>query len=354
MPRQSRETRSPVLPRLTYSTVVTLPASLVVQAVAHARFGEQVARSGGIGFELAAQLRHVHTQVVRLRLVRGTPHLLQQLPAGDQPPAVTRQDLEQLPLRRRDAYRLATTERDALAGEVDHEVADVDDRLIRRGAYPPGRCAQPGEQLVHAERFRDVVVRAGVEGVDLLRLLAARRQHDDRRCRPAADTSDDIGAVHVGQAEVDDDDVGVVAGHHGKSADPVGGGVHGVVAGAEIDAQRTQQGGLVVYDEHARHCVAPAASRVVAAVGRSTHMVSPPPGVVAATMRPPSASTKPLATASPSPTPPPVRWSPSCWNGSKTCSRCSGAIPGPWSITQTVTVPSPACAVSVGGWSAGE
>src|SRR6516225_5662129 len=69
-----------------------------VEAVAHARVGEQIARPGRLGLQLAAQLRHVHAQVVVLRLVGRAPDFVQQLPLGHQPTAVAHQHLEQLPL----------------------------------------------------------------------------------------------------------------------------------------------------------------------------------------------------------------------------------------------------------------
>ena len=60
--------------------------------------------------------------------------------------------------------------------------------------------ADPGEQFAHAERFGDVVVGAGVEGVDLGFFYVAGGQHDDRQAGPGADSFDDGEAVHVGQA----------------------------------------------------------------------------------------------------------------------------------------------------------
>ena len=63
-------------------------------------------------------------------------------------------------------------------------------------------------ELEHAERLRDVVVRAGVEQVDLFMLGVARRQHDDRHGGPLADLATDVDAGHVGQTEVEHDEIG--------------------------------------------------------------------------------------------------------------------------------------------------
>ena len=73
----------------------------------------------------------------------------------------------------------------------------------------PERHADPGEQLAGAERLGDVVVGAGVERRDLVPLLAPRREDDDRNGRPLAQPADHVEAVHVGQAEIEDDDVGL-------------------------------------------------------------------------------------------------------------------------------------------------
>ena len=76
---------------------------------------------------------------------------------------------------------------------------------------PSQRGAQPGEELVHAERLRHVVVGARVERRDLVPLALPHREHDDRNLRPAAQTLDHLDAVDPGQAEVEDDEVGMIA-----------------------------------------------------------------------------------------------------------------------------------------------
>ena len=72
---------------------------------------------------------------------------------------------------------------------VHLEVAGGEHRLARLadGALGvPERHAEPGEQLADAERLGDVVIGASVERRDLVGLLAARREHDDRHGRPLA------------------------------------------------------------------------------------------------------------------------------------------------------------------------
>src|SRR5262249_28725185 len=159
---------------------------------------------------------------------------------------------------------------------------------------------------------------AGVERGHLLALLPPGGQHDDGDGGPAADAVDHLGAVHVGQAQVQDDHVGMVAGHGGEPGGAVGGGADVVFAGAEVDLHAGQDGRLVVDDEHPGHAPAPSGEVPTLATGSVTWMVSPPPGVSAAAIVPPMASAKPLATASPSPTPgyrSPAR----AWGGAAAC-----------------------------------
>ena len=102
--------------------------------------------------------------------------------------------------------------RDPLRGEVDREVVGLDDRFLLRGRRAPERGPQPREELVHAERLRDVVVRAGVERGDLVALGLAHGEHDDRNRAPAAQAPDHLDAVDPREAEVEDDEIRVLPG----------------------------------------------------------------------------------------------------------------------------------------------
>ena len=86
------------------------------------------------------------------------------------------------------------------------------DRRVRRRACARVAQGHPHarQQLVHAEGLRQVVVGAGVERRDLVVLAAAGRDHDDRHAAPLADPPRQIDAVAVGQAEVQQDQLGVV------------------------------------------------------------------------------------------------------------------------------------------------
>src|SRR5581483_3990788 len=247
-------------------------------------------------------------------------------------------------------------------GEIDGEPLGLDDhvgavRSGRGGAADGG--AQPGEQLVHAEGLGDVVVRARVQGLDLLVRGVAGGEHEDRDPGPAAQALDDLDAVHVRQPQVEDDHVGMVCGGELQRGGPVVRRVHLVRAGLEIDHQGADDLGFVVDHEHPGHAGPPfavestgpsAAGRTggsgrsarcaAGAAGRLSTMVRPPPGVSSATRLPPIASTNPRATARPRPTPVPrAEESPSRWKGSKMRSLAASGTPGPRSTTRSSTRP---------------
>ncbi len=64
------------------------------------------------------------------------------------------------------------------------------------------------EQLGDTERLGDVVVGPEVEGLDFSGLQSPGRQDDHRHARPLTDALEDGDAVDIGQAEVQEDEVG--------------------------------------------------------------------------------------------------------------------------------------------------
>ena len=78
------------------------------------------------------------------------------------------------------------------------------------GALGPAQDGpDPGDELARAERLGQVVVGAELEAEQLVELVVARGEHDDRDGRVAAQLAGDVEAVEPGQAEVEDDEVGV-------------------------------------------------------------------------------------------------------------------------------------------------
>ncbi len=81
-------------------------------------------------------------------------------------------------------------------------------RVARRRLVAARDGVDPGDQLAEAERLDHVVVGAELEADHLVDLLPARRDHDDRHVRALAQPAADRVAVRVGQAQVEEDDVG--------------------------------------------------------------------------------------------------------------------------------------------------
>src|SRR5690606_35792425 len=106
----------------------------LLEAVSHAGLGDEVPGVRRVGLQLAPQLCHVHAQVVGLLPVGRPPHLPQQLLLRDEAAAVADQDLQQVPLGRRQPHVLAAPV-DLLRGQVDGELAGVHDAVL----LAPGR-----------------------------------------------------------------------------------------------------------------------------------------------------------------------------------------------------------------------
>src|SRR5664280_522542 len=343
-----------------------------------------MARSGRIGFQLATQLGHVQPQVVRLGGVRRAPNLRQQLALRHELAGVAQQHLEQPPLCRGEpdvGLGVAVVPGHPGCGQVDADVAEVDTGRLLSPVSARRDTAQPGQQLVDAERLGHVVVGPGVQRLHLVLAAAAPGQHDDRHAGPAAQLADDREAIHVRQPEVEDDDVRRLRGRGGERLGAGAGSGHRVLAGVQVHSQRPQDLRFVVDDQYAAHRRRPSAGAVsecdgpapstsagtsgnsgnsgsgcvgCGAAGSDTTIVKPPPGVSSGCKAPFIASTSPRDSASPSPTPVELSRSPSRWNGANTRSRFSAGMPGPRSATRNSTRDPSALAATRGGRPGGE
>ena len=74
----------------------------------------------------------------------------------------------------------------------------------------PADGLEPGQELDPAEGLGQVVVGPGVEAPDLVALGGERGQHQDGHVAHVPDPLEHLPAVEVGQAHVEDDQVGVV------------------------------------------------------------------------------------------------------------------------------------------------
>src|SRR5664280_3160470 len=109
-----------------------------LEAVAHAGLGDEVAGPGVVLLELAPDTTHEHPQVLRLRLVLGSPHLLQELALGHQPARVADQDRDQVPLLGGEVH-LGTIADDPLGVEVEGEPLGLHAVSYTHLTLPPKR-----------------------------------------------------------------------------------------------------------------------------------------------------------------------------------------------------------------------
>ncbi len=140
-----------------------------------------------------------------------------------------------------------------LGRQVDGQVAQPDLRQVAVGVRPPADSAHPGKQLVHRERLGDVIVGAGVQRLDLVGAVGAAGQHDDRRVGPPPQALNDLHAIQVRQAEIQDHQVGGIFRGQLECLGAGPGGVHLVLPHPQVDPQRAEYLRLVVDHQHGRH-----------------------------------------------------------------------------------------------------
>src|SRR5262245_44414825 len=180
-----------------------------MQSVTNSRLGEQVPGASRIVFQLAAELVHVLAQVLGLVPVGRAPDVLEQLALADQLAGIPGEAVDDLPFGAGEVNgqgRIIVLAY-GVVGQVDVVPSDAQLRRALRGGLAASDRADPGQQLVDAERLGAVVVGTGVESVDLVVTVDAAGEHDDRNRSPGTKAVDDVDAVEVGQTEVEYDDV---------------------------------------------------------------------------------------------------------------------------------------------------
>ena len=120
--------------------------------------------------------------------------------------------------------------------------------VARRGRAACDR-SDARDELAQPERLDEVVVRAELEPDDSVDLFASRRDDDDRDRRARPQLAADLEAVHVGQPEVEQDDVRLVGGERllpGRRA-------HDLEAFAPQALRERDRNRVVVLDEQHIH-----------------------------------------------------------------------------------------------------
>ena len=142
-----------------------------------------------------------------------------------------------------------------LGGRAEAVGADAEDRVL--GLLVLAELgADAGEQHRQLEGLGDIVVGAGVEAVDLVAVGGVAGQHQDRALDALlAQQPAELAAVHVGQADVEDDEVVVLLAGAGEAAVAVAGLEDVELLGQhQLVGQRLAQVGVVVDEEDLLHC----------------------------------------------------------------------------------------------------
>ena len=145
---------------------------------------------------------------------------------------------------------------DLVAVLVEGEVADDDDRVLLVGGDDRGAAhqgAQPGDDLLEAERLGDVVVAAGRETGDaVLDGVAGGEEEDRDPLVVLAHPAQHLHPVHVGEHHVERDGVGLELAGGADGGHSRGGRLDLPALVPQRHAQELGEVVLVVDDEHPR------------------------------------------------------------------------------------------------------
>src|SRR3954447_26001758 len=190
--------------------------SALGEGVADTPHRQDERRGRRVVLDLVAQMAHVHVDRLLVLIERlVVAQELEQLRAGVDATWPRREVPQDLELRGCQADP-AVAALDAPPLEVDEQVAVTDDapadgiREVAVGAAQ--KCLDAAHQLAQAERLRQVVIRAELEPDDLVDLVVTRGQNEDRHLRAGrTEAPQDLEAIHPGQPDVEDHEVGRLA-----------------------------------------------------------------------------------------------------------------------------------------------
>jgi len=82
-----------------------------------------------------------------------------------------------------------------------------EDGLVGRLGRPAQDNPQPGHQLTHPKWLGQVIIRPGIQGSHLFRLLLAHREDNNGILGPLAQLAGHFEAIDVGQAQIENHQV---------------------------------------------------------------------------------------------------------------------------------------------------
>jgi hypothetical protein len=204
------------------------------------------------GVDLPAQVGDVQLDDVGLPAEVVRPHAVQDLRLAQHAARIAHEEPQQLELGGGEVDAVAAPG-DLVAVLVEGEVADDQDGVGAPvgGAGAADQSAQPGDDLLQAERLGDVVVPAGGQPGDAVldRVLGGQEQHRHVR-QVAAQPPQHAQTVHVRQHHVQHDGVGPELAGGLDGAVPVPGAADLPALVAQGHGQQLGDGQLVVHHKH--------------------------------------------------------------------------------------------------------
>ena len=206
-----------------------------------------------VGAELLAHLGDVDVDRPGLAREVGAPDVLEQAVAGEDDARIAGEGGEEVELARAQV-ELALADGGLPPTRVDPQRAHLHGpAAARHDVGPPQDRLDPGDERPRVERLGHVVVGAELEADDRVDVVVAGGEHEDRRVAAPPELAADLEAVDLGEHQVEDDEVGLVAGVQRESLLAVRGADDRVALLLQVQAKEVDDVALVVDDEDRLH-----------------------------------------------------------------------------------------------------
>ena len=185
----------------------------------------------------------------RLNVDIRTPDRVEQLFAREHAAGVLDEIIQQAEFGRPE-MNFDIVASDAMGRAVNADVADPDTVLCQGGPDAAHDSADACGELRHRERLGHVIVRAGVETTDPVRLLSLGGEHDDRqvsRGGASAQAAADLDAGQLRQHPVEQQNIRLALVDHHQRLLAVRGGGDLVAFLVEVVADQLDQRRLVLH-----------------------------------------------------------------------------------------------------------
>ena len=180
------------------------------------------------------------------------PHLGHDLASGDHDARARGQERQQLELAG-PKVQAATGQSCGAPAKVDAQLADDEELLARRRLSATQDRGDARVEMVGGERFDDVVVGSVLQQIDDRGVVVARGGDDDRHAADRAQHAQELGAVDVGEAEIENDQVETLIEGVLQARPPRCGPRHRVSSGRQGAQQGTPDPGVVLDEQQRRH-----------------------------------------------------------------------------------------------------